>query len=529
MAHAVPPAERTHPEPETLAELQAMSTGEIHRVRAFYYRGEVAISKVMRRIVVLANDVRSWPGEEAASSVREFWYNPVKPIVQKAFPEHLSGERISESFNDYMVDKLTAYLSEIVLNNTDDVETEGITYRSLGIVDDSRQWQIRSSTIENGKILFVEKDAAYRKLEPLAETYELSIVSGGGNQSTAAIEAMAGQIDPDTSYQLFVVTDHDPSGFSIVDDFHQRAGKLGINIVSIDRVGISPNQVDSETITQQRFELPEDDWGWSETIDGRYGLEIEAVSAGDNGAEELRRIVVDELRPYIDEQSRYERDLRRATKRTAESAAGTVTDRIIGPTRDRLYEGLLERGSEILQESELVGRGFAVDIDAARGDGATNPLLPTVPKSGTLHEAAIVGDSYAIRSDEGSKALRRQLIDDIESGAIDLDEFAKGEDKSSGGYGAILPCSRQTSKPFFARVRRERATGGAKKRFRLTERRFIWSYSRIRSLPFHLARRQWRTPPNHCGMLLEVTLLSMLLVTGRGMSILPNSLWITRT
>jgi hypothetical protein len=528
MAHAVPPAERTHPEPETLAELQAMSTGEIHRVRAFYYRGEVAISKVMRRIVVLANDVRSWPGEEAASSVREFWYNPVKPIVQKAFPEHLSGERISESFNDYMVDKLTAYLSEIVLNNTDDVETEGITYRSLGIVDDSRQWQIRSSTIENDKILFVEKDAAYRKLEPLAETYELSIVSGGGNQSTAAIEAMAGQIDPDTSYQLFVVTDHDPSGFSIVDDFHQRAGKLGINIVSIDRVGISPNQVDSETITQQRFELPEDDWGWSETIDGRYGLEIEAVSAGDNGAEELRRIVVDELRPYIDEQSRHERDLRRATKRTAESAAGTVADRIVGPTHDRLYEGLLERGSEILQESELVGRGFAVDIDAARGMGRRTHSYRPFRRAALFMRPPLSGILTRFgRTRAAKRCVANSLM--ILRAARSTSTSSLKEKARAVVDMAILPCSRQTSKPFFARVRRERATGGAKKRFRLTERRFIWSYFRIRSLPFHLARRQWRTPPNHCGMLLEVTLPSMLLVTGRGMSILPNSLWITRT
>jgi hypothetical protein len=413
------------PAPTTLPEMQSMAGDEIRRIEALRSGSDppIAISKFMRLVIRLAAKV-DWSEERA---LREFWYNPVKPMALRAFWEYDDTGKVSQTFNDYFAKKLSEYLSELVLKDSND-----ITYRALRVFDESRERNIRTTGLESDKLLFVEKKTAFRKLNPLADVYEISIISGGGFSATAAIEAIADDLDPATPYRLYVMSDYDPTGFDIVNDFRRRATQLGIQLLSVTRLGINPSQVDDQTISEQRFKPKvssdnHEEWMDEYGIDGRYGLEIEATSGGTTGGRKLRQTVVDELRSEINERGRYEQELQRSARTISDNAAGMVVEDLIGPLRDQLHRGLRSHSKRIMYESEAIGEGFAVDLDTARSIDGTDPLLPSVPADGDLHKGAVDGESLAIKTTGESQAVYRRLLDGIRNGDIDLSEIENGE------------------------------------------------------------------------------------------------------
>ncbi len=64
------------------------------------------------------------------------------------------------------------------------------------------------------KILYVEKDGVGEGLKPLAERYDMAIISAEGYASEAA-RVLFSQADKEQSYQLFVLHDADPHGYNI--------------------------------------------------------------------------------------------------------------------------------------------------------------------------------------------------------------------------------------------------------------------------------------------------------------------------
>lgn len=414
-------------EPDTLPELQSMSTDEIRRVDAYQHGDGIATSKFMRGVIRLADKERSWQGIEKADSVRGFWYNPVKPIAQKAKPEYVNSDKVDESFTEHMAGNLSRYLSNMVKN-----KSNGITYQGLNIYDESRERSIETTGIESDKILLAEKDVAYRKVKSLSETYELSVVSGGGYSSTAAIEAIANELNPHKNYRLFVMSDYDPSGFEIVEDFHSRARQMGINIVDIERVAVNPEQVDGKTISEQKYELPSDDQSWNGAIDGKYGLELEAIGAGSEAGRKLRKIVVDEIQPNIRETERYSRELSNATTNMMDKVPNELAHRTIeewyGDVQRKIWKRIDEEAHEIMEDSDVFKSsedgGYKIDWEEAQK--SDDPLIPEAPDKGDLHQAAVNGNNFNVSGRTAEKELRTRLEAKIESGEIDIDGIILG-------------------------------------------------------------------------------------------------------
>jgi hypothetical protein len=387
--------------PDTLTELQSYTPEQIQSVDAYQYRSDLSPKRFIKGIIELASKEVSWQGEANANSLRNFWYNPVKPLVETAFPQKL--EKPGYNFGRRMSQYLSEALSELVLDGE-------VTYRALNILDDSRQRDLRTGGIEHDKILFVEKDAAYRKLRPLANVYAISLVSGSGWQATALIEDLAHELDSGTDYQLFVLSDYDPTGFNIVNDFRRRSTQLGILIETVERVAISPDQLDAATLETQRFTPPvnserDERWLAEYGIEGKYGLEIEAIGGLTTGGQELRRVAVEALRPHIREDARISLGLNNMTARIANEVIETVvadlTSELTAVLQDETAAMLRNRGAVDSVDTFNDGTfSVRVNLDAVRSGGFNerDRYLPTPPDEGDLHDGAVSGDrpSYGV-------------------------------------------------------------------------------------------------------------------------------------
>lgn len=411
----------TVPEPGSLAELQAMSGDELRRVDAYQWGGSITISRLLRSIIRLAADETAWRGPESARSLREFWYNPVKPIVERAFPAKLDDPEYD--FTREITKMLSDELSTLVKDGE-------LTYRELNILDDSRKREIRTDTLEDDKILFVEKDAAYRKLTPLGDVYNLSVVSGSGWQATALIEDLAHALDDETEYHLFVLSDYDPTGFKIARDFSDRSETLGIDVASVERVAIDPEQVDDETAELQQFKPSvnndyDERWMREYGIDGRYGLEIEAISGQKSGGEALREIVVDALRPHIRETRRAQSGLDGTAEMVVEDAAHDVTKSIVEDLEEYLIgEALSALGERpAVTHAEQTDSGVpyvTVDLETAR-DG--EKWVPDPLADGELHECAVSGETPMLRTGKAVQTIREHLEAQIAAGEVPVDDL----------------------------------------------------------------------------------------------------------
>jgi hypothetical protein len=376
------------PEPATLAELQGLTTDELRGVESYQYQGTPSPKRLIKSIIRLANAEVSWQGEANAESLRGFWYNPVKPIAETAFPEKLADP------NYKFGRRMSQYLSDVL---SEFVQSGELTYRDLNILDDSRQRALHTDSIESDKILFVEKDAAYRKLKPLADVYELSVVSGSGWQATALIEDLAHALDGDRAYQLFVISDYDPTGYRIADDFGARASRLGIDVGTVERVAITPGQVDETVLETQRFSPPvESDYDrrWMDEygIDGEYGLEIEAIGGLETAGRDLRALVVEALRPHISERRRYAVGFSALAGGTAEDAVDDVLD---GLTND-LEVALRDAAADVLADRAAVTRAEHRDDTPPWADHDREP--------GAI-QASVDADALILSEDADSETI----------------------------------------------------------------------------------------------------------------------------
>ncbi|RLM68595.1 hypothetical protein DVK07_10770 [Halorubrum sp. Atlit-26R] len=404
----------------SLAELQTWGRAEFEQYEPCLYHGSVSPKRVIRTIIRAANRELSWRGEQNANSLRDFWYNPTKPLLESAFPDKLADE----SFD--FVRRMSQYLSETL---SDMVQDGAVTYRELNILDESRERRLNLDSIEDDKILFVEKEAAYRKLRPLEEVYELSIVSGSGWQATALIEDLAYELDSGTDYTIYILTDYDPTGWSIGKDFYERSHRLGVGINEVKRIGISPEQLDEETVEKQKFSPPinsdrDREWLDERGIYGRYGLEIEAIGDLNRKGEALREMIVDELRDEIDVRGRQERDVSRALAGSAQTVSEqvfrTMTAEFKTALASEIRSILAEMdGVETISYDEQADKFSAwADLDAAESDDST---LPRPYHEDALHNGAISGDVPQPDSERTLDAVLSELDTRIENGEIELE------------------------------------------------------------------------------------------------------------
>ena len=198
----------------------------------FHWGKNINITQLVYSIILAATKER-WT---ETRGVREFWYNPVKPIVYR-----LGGD--TRELDEKDLDRvLSEKISELVKSGL-------ITYKQLGIVDYRTQRMLYES-IDRAEcwkdvILFVEKDSAYVHLRPLKELLNITLASGGGVSKTACAEDLTNKLEPGHEYRIFTVVDYDPYGTFIGEEFVQKLQLMGLNVEHI-RIAINPDQLDSD-------------------------------------------------------------------------------------------------------------------------------------------------------------------------------------------------------------------------------------------------------------------------------------------
>lgn len=291
-------------------------------------------TQLFRSIIMAASRVE-WSKTDTRG-IREFWYNPCKPIFYRIFGSEIDA--MGEGQITKICDQLSRILSVMVQSGL-------VRYLDLGIVDFRTKrmlWESREGVNCWSKVvLFVEKDSAYVHLRPIKELLNITLLSGGGVSKTALNEFLMDRL-PKGKYTLFTVTDYDPWGFFISGECFMKMRRMGWDLEVI-RICLDTDQVEKEITQNQKYPVKMDNKGtiWApiygilgrlrtvirtrkamiedpETgkkrkVDEEYvaykgrkgwGLEIEAVSGQQGGAQALREIVLAELLKHLKEEDR---------------------------------------------------------------------------------------------------------------------------------------------------------------------------------------------------------------------------------
>jgi hypothetical protein len=420
----------------------ALSREEAQQVDEWLYHGGLSQTRVTRHMIRVLADELEWQGRENSQSLRGLWYSGPKQVYQRFFAGKWNDD---ESYNKPATRRFSQTLSEVT---SDMVKNGEVSYRDLNIVDDSRDRLVASdSDVESDKILFVEKEAKYRQLLPLAEIFELTLVSGGGWQATALIEDLRNILDDDTTYKIFVLTDYDPTGYSIARDFEERAETLGIPVDEVVRVGIEPGQVDAETIENEAFEVPVESDADQEWLDRhgltddagrpRYGLELEAIGDRGSAAQDFRRVVADVLDPYLRKDRRRNRDLNIETANTV----GRTVDDLVESMTENLRTALKRHAIGLLEDHEAVRAlnytentdTVSAAVDLKTRENSDDNRIPSplpwerYPQSAVDPSTNDDGGVLPPRPSRASQAaeLRRQLREEMadDDGEVDVVEL----------------------------------------------------------------------------------------------------------
>jgi hypothetical protein len=374
---------------------------EAREMDDFLWRGDLNQKAVTRHMIRLLTDELTWQGRENSQSLRGLWYSGPKQVYQTLFSEKWNDP----SYADPAVRRFSQVLSEVL---SEMVKEGDVTYRDLNIVDDSRDRRVAGGNeVEDDTILFVEKEAKYRQLKPLAEVFELTLVSGSGWSATALVEDLSNVLDPSERYSIYVLTDYDPSGYGIAEDFASKASTLGVPVDTVERVGIEPDQVDDYTLENERFEIPVDSeadqrWVDSHGIEDehgipRFGLELEAIGDRDSQAQDFRRLVADVLEPDLKKRRRRERDLNIETA----NVVGRGVEQLVDDLTEDLMKELKSWAVDHLAEHEAVNRlrydreedNVYARVDLSVRVNSGDDRIPSPLEWTTYQEAAVDPDT----------------------------------------------------------------------------------------------------------------------------------------
>ena len=296
-----------------------------------------------------------FPTATETRSLRGFWYNPIKPILsmlgylRKRNEKDDPGRRMSQDLSDTLGEMVKAGI---------------LRYADLKIEDNSRQLQTPysgacnsapgvyiSGFAERGKIypniiLAIEKDTEYETVRNVAAVLGCSVISGSGHPALSAMEKLLRSSLKDIGDQdihIRALTDYDPTGYSIAQDFVDHASFTMFNLnmpgtVRYDRIGIrpehfAPGELDTakyEIVTSKRKQLS----AWmNETggIDGEpFGLELDALPRST-----IREMFVTGCEGLIDKNDIIADDSRRAF--VADIVAEAIKPRVL-EISDQVFE-----------------------------------------------------------------------------------------------------------------------------------------------------------------------------------------------
>ena len=272
--------------------------------------GGLKKSVLMRSIIV---NEKKFLDVNYDRSLRGFWYATVKPILSRL--GLLSAPDSTEEGLTKWDKELSGYLAELVRSGE-------CSYADLRIVDNSRRRFTPETFVSSPGvdtftydvttpqyphiIISTEKDTVYSIIENIASFFGLSCLSGKGQNSLACMEDILSKADIEKDIIILTLTDYDPAGYIIADTFYNQINDLKQNLglghinVSIERIGIFPEQLSPEEVEQNKY-MPKPDnlYKWFSITNGingeKMGLELDALPP-----ERIRTIFINSLKKHID-------------------------------------------------------------------------------------------------------------------------------------------------------------------------------------------------------------------------------------
>ena len=293
-----------------------------------------------------------YPSDEPPRTLRNIWYASVKPVFSKLgmLRKPRTTKSSEQAFLKARTDKLSIYIANFVRDGL-------FTYADLGIRDTSRSrspalWYPRpglemnyyvSFGIYPGLVLATEKDTQYGELERIAELYGCSVISGSGQNSFAACEALCSEIPDDVEEIRFLAfTDYDGAGYEIAETFEEqmracvRNRGAGVDVLT-ERIGLNPEQLTADEIEANKYEMPNNEINrkWYEETGGVngefYGLELDSLKR-----QQRIRLVTDALAEHIDTDEYAEllatNHARRVAIQSLKGLADAAVDAVAGDT-----------------------------------------------------------------------------------------------------------------------------------------------------------------------------------------------------
>jgi hypothetical protein len=367
----------------TLMQLQAMTPEQLiaafpQKMSQWVRKGYLVDFNSLIEAVILATKAMHYPLSDQRGC-REVWYNPIKPILLKI--ERKRSEKYMKTFE--------AVLAKMVKEGR-------LAYADLGI-NEFRMLKETYNVNQNQAqcwsniLLFVEKDAVYVHLLPLQELFNINILSGGGWSKGAGIEHMLRLLQEKgiTEVVIFSLTDYDPFGFAIDQEFVSKCQTFGLTVSKHYRIGVNVEHATPEILDVQKYPIKRgrklscegidfnsDKWLAKYGIEGAYGLEIEAISAQPQGHDKIREIVATELLKYLSEVDRINEIVTTAWNNAPKEALQSLMYAIDNcdtseedlavpqelPTEYLSYDEYSERVSPIESEMEKKTEGIADEI-----------------------------------------------------------------------------------------------------------------------------------------------------------------------
>lgn len=302
--------------------------------------GSLKKSELMRSIILNEKEFCNCNYER---SQRSFWYSVVKPTLDKLGKLSVDDET-EEALTGW--DKtLSKYLTELVKEGQ-------LTYQDIMIFDESRNYNVPlySFSPYTNVIVACEKDTIYSVVNDISNLLGCSCISSKGLCSLGAMEQLIRRIQASKDYPLeeivlLILSDYDPTGYSIADTLKEHANTI-LRVLGSDckviakRIGIVPEQLTEEEINNNMYTPKKKGIEkWMELTGGingmAKGLELDALEQ-----DRTREIFAKELQPYINSSDYLEYGksvfLNRKIREEIEKYTDSIVNLVYGEMKDKV-------------------------------------------------------------------------------------------------------------------------------------------------------------------------------------------------
>lgn len=268
-------------EAEKIRELRQpiieMSRDELHKHFGWKTTSGLNVSLLIKNVIWQVHQgIQGGTVAPFTGNIRSMWYSHIKPTLSRA-----GG--LSSGAEPYQV-MINMFVRLVMLRNL-------MSYRTFGFTDENRE--LRQIGGKNGHILLVaEKRGHFALLQKIAEDYDVTVISLGGQPSLLSTENFVRELEAagfelDGEYAVLTFVDYDPSGDSIVETFLRQLEEFGLN-KPVRTELVRPENLTESQVRLNKFRLPrtkserQKNARWvakTGGVDGElYGLEADAMT-----------------------------------------------------------------------------------------------------------------------------------------------------------------------------------------------------------------------------------------------------------